>query len=297
MACRLSIIVPTKNLNDENLIDLNRSIQMQDFPKDQLEVLIISEGTSESAKAIGIKQAKGEVVCFMASDNELMNRNTLWNGYVYASEHGAAYTAYYHYDRNDNVLNRYFALLGGNDPLAYYMGKNDRLSQAFPAKHLAHDCTIGDNGYFIRKRHIEKTDLDNYYHIDNAIEASRNISTKVFTHSIWHKTGGNLFSFLAKRYRYGLQHAFNSNRRWHLVNFSKPGDIWKLVLFILFSFTLLEPLFVSIRGYLVKPDRAWFMHPIVTLAMASMYVILTLHHLVRTSLCLSQSVPTGGQKA
>ena len=297
MACKLSVIVPTKYINDENLRDLGRSIDMQDFPKDQLEVLIISEGTSESAKAIGIKQAKGEVICFLASDNELMNRNTLWNGYVFASEHGAAYPAYYHYDRNDNVLNRYFALIGGNDVLSFYIGKNDRLSHAHPTSHLAHDCTIGDNGYFIQKRLIEKTDLDNYYHIDNALEASRNISTKVFTHSIWHKTGGNIFHFLAKRYRYGLQHAFNKNRRWHLVDFTKPGDVWKLVLFISFSLTLLQPLYFSIRGYLKKPDVAWCMHPIMSLATVFLYGVLVAHIILRRLLSLSPSAPTDDRRA
>jgi len=278
---KLSLVIPAKDKNDPKLNELLLSIKAQDFPKEEMEVLVITEGTSESAKAIGIRKAKGEVIGILASDNELVDKNTLWNGYTYASEHGASYPAFYYLSSKDDVLNRYFALIGGNDPLSYYMGKNDKFSY-FGIGKLCQRPTLGDNGFFIKKSLIEQTDLDNYYHIDNAVEATENCDTKVFTHKIWHKTGGNIFKFFAKRYRYGLQHAFNKNRRWHLVDFSKPIDVWRLVCFIVMSLTVIQPMSLSIRGYLKIRDKAWFLHPIVCLMTLGTYSLLILNLGIRT---------------
>ena len=55
---KLSLIIPCKDKNDPKLQELLKSIEIQDFPKDEMETLIITEGTSESAKAIGIRRAK-----------------------------------------------------------------------------------------------------------------------------------------------------------------------------------------------------------------------------------------------
>lgn len=73
----LSLVIPAKDKNDPKLADLLKSIKAQDFPKDKMETLIITEGTSESAKAIGIRKAKGEVIGFLASDNEIIDNNFL----------------------------------------------------------------------------------------------------------------------------------------------------------------------------------------------------------------------------
>lgn len=258
-----------------------------------METLVITEGTSESAKAIGIRRAKGSVIGILASDNELIEKDFLSEMYRNAVFHGAAYPLKYHYQRNDDVLNRYFALIGGNDPLSFYMGKNDRMSY-LPGLGFNSSGSIGDNGFFIRKDLIEKTDLDNYYHIDNAIEAGA--LTVAMPYTIWHKTGGNLFTFFSKRFKYGMQHAFNKNRRWHLVDFRKPKDIWRLICFIFITLSILPTLLLSIRGYLKIKDMAWFLHPIVCLIMVFTYGLLLVHlFLKRVSQLLS--APMAAQRA
>lgn len=279
---KLSLIIPVKDVNDPKLKELLKSIDEQDFDKSQMETLIITEGTSESAKAIGIRKAKGEVIGILASDNELTHIRDLTGFYTLALERGAAYSAYYSPVKGDNILNRYFALIGGNDPLSYYMGKNDRWPWHEGESKPIAGLSIGDNGFFIRKDLIEKTDLDNYYHIDNANEAvfPEGRIVTVDRH-IWHKTGGNIFSFFIKRYHYGLQHAFNKNRRWHLVDFHNPTDIRRFLWFIFVSLTLVEPLCLSIRGYLKVKDWAWFLHPMICLATLFTYGLLVLHLLSR----------------
>ena len=292
---KLSLVIPVRDINDPKLKELLRSIESQDFDKSQMETLIITEGTSESAKAIGIRKAKGEVIGILASDNELPDIYTLKVLVPMAKEHGACYSRHYHLRKSDNILNRYFSLIGGNDPLCFYMGKNDRVPIFQKERIIPYGRSIGDNGFFVRRELILNTDLDNYYHIDNSNEIKGYIEATFF-HETWHKTGGNIFSFFAKRYRYGLQHAFNKNRRWHLVDFRQPRDIWRLAWFILCSVTVMEPLFLSIRGYLKVKDKAWFMHPIVALGTVFTYGLLVLHLLVRMLFQLL-SAPTVAQKA
>lgn len=291
---RLSLVIPAKDLKCPKLVQLIRSINAQDFPKDQMEVLVITEGTSESAKAIGIRRAKGNVIGFLSSDNELIEKDFLSEHYRNALFHGAAHPRKYHHYHNDDILNRYFALIGGNDPLSYYMGKNDRASY-LPEDGFNLNGSIGDNGYFVTKSLIEKTDLDNYYHVDNAIESGA--LTVAMPYTIWHKTGGNIFGFFKKRYSYGLQHAFNKNRRWHLVDFKKPGDVWKLAVFIFFSLTLIQPLFLSMRGYLKVKDKAWFLHPIVCVGTVFTYALLTAHLTLRNLRSQLLSAPMAVRRA
>jgi hypothetical protein len=307
-------VITAKDKNDPKLAELLRSIEEQDFPKDKMETLIITEGTSESAKAIGIRRAKGKIIGILASDNEL-------NGLHFLSEVTrplfelpwltGSYPGNYYPKMGMDRLGKYFSLIGGNDPLSLYLGKNDRFPIGkwpgglkrcgdYTIKYFSPNNTpsLGDNGFFIRKEVISQSDLDNYYHIDNPYDLVLEgyDAYAIVRQRIIHNTGGNIFSFFIKRYRYGLQHAFNKNRRWHLVDFSKWEDICKLIWFILVSVTFIEPLILSIRGYLKVRDIAWFVHPIMCFATVVTYGIMIVHLGLRRILQLP-SVLLGGQRA
>ena len=291
---RLSLIIPAKDPNDPKLKELLASIEAQDFPKEEMEVLVITEGTSESAKAIGIRKARGEVIGILASDNKLNSKyflKDLTRPLFELSWLTGAYPGNYTAENLD-ALGRYFAFIGGNDPLAYYMKKNDRFPIGrwpgnlkgrgdYTILYFQHDNTpsIGDNGFFVRKSVILESNIDDYYHIDNPYESmlQGNDAYAVVRQRIVHNTGGNIFHFFAKRYRYGLQHAFNPNRRWHLVDFRKPKDIARLIWFVVTSFTFVEPLMLSIRGYRKIRDKAWFLHPLVCFLTLITYSLLCAH--------------------
>jgi hypothetical protein len=268
----LSLVITAKSYDDVKLFDLLESIGKQSFPTSNLEIRVITEGTSESAKAIGINRSKGKVICILASDNILDDKNFLNLGYSTAMEHYAAQPTYYSHRLSDNILTRYFALIGGNDPVPFFLGKNDKLPHYEHFRDIdLKNKTTGDNGYFVRTEFIKQTDLDNYYHIDNSQEIAPPIN---FNSSIVHNTGGNLFSFFIKRYKYALKLGFNKNTRWRMVT---RKDIPKLLWFILASVTVVYPLRTSIRGYKAIKDKAWFLHPVVCILSLLTYAILTFH--------------------
>ena len=305
----MSLVIPCRDKNDPKLKDLLKSIEAQDFPKSEMETLVITEGTSESAKAIGIRKACGEVIGILASDNEFTDNLFLsytWEALHYYRTH-CAYPAYYTYKKKDDALNRYFSLIGGNDVLSLYLGKNDRRPCWADSQKIIEIMgfqysipSLGDNGFFILRESILKSDLNNYSHID-ACEDLRHkfhplTALVMYSQDIWHKTGGNIFKFFAKRYRYGLQHAFNPNRRWHLVDFSKPRDIWRLAWFIFVTLTVIEPLCLSVRGYLKIRDAAWFLHwPICVLTLFT-YALLVINLGIKR-LFQSLSVPMAVRRA
>lgn len=301
---QLSFVIPCKDKNDPKLALLIEDIYKQKYPRSAFEILTIEEGTSESAKAIGIKKAKGGVICVMASDNRILGGisdkflNEIWNIFISNQDIVCAYPLYYGYFKKSNFLNRYFALIGGNDPLSFYLCKNDKKTLlelvrsrneimlfdvcAFLPKDLP---SLGDNMFFMRKATYEKySDFDNFYHVDSVYDVCSGMPKGVFKSLRYHMpmvmhdtTDGNVFNFLKKRYHYGLQHAFNSNRHWHLVDFRKKEDVLRLIWFILASVTFIHPLILSIRGYFKIRDIAWFAHPIMCFLTLVTYAILVCH--------------------
>lgn len=266
----ISIIIPAKDKNDPKLKECLHSIEMQKYPKELVETLIITEGTPESAKAIGLKKATGEIVCFMGSDCEFTDRFNLVEVDLWFKVPMivGAYSQFYSFDKvKSTLLNRYFALFGFNDPVPFYLGKCDRypfytnersMGKFFPYR----IPTLGDNGFFVRKELIMQTDLEHYSHIDNC-EDLRKLGYYYYIflrNGIYHKTGDSIWQWIKKRFHYA--ESLNKNRRWKMI---EKRDWLKLALFLIFSITLLEPIGRSIYGYLKSgiKDKAWFLHPVI----------------------------------
>jgi len=277
---RLSLVITSKTLDDPKLHELLKSISTQTLPKSDYEIIVVTEGTSESAKAIGIRKAKGDVICILASDNEFTNPGTLLMGLELIDKirSDGAYPSYYHYNPQDPALNRYFSIIGANDPLAFALGKSDRyplwvtyvpIPIGFPDR----VPTLGDNCFFIRRDVILKANLDSYYHIDVCEDLRRlgHYRYAVLPDSIWHKTGdGSIFSFLRRRARFGIEHAFNGDRRWHLVD---KRDTPRLLLFALSSATLVYPTLQALKWFRKVKDPAVFLHPVLCLGICFTYAL------------------------
>ena len=75
---------------------------------------------------------------------------------------------------------------------------------------------------------------------------------------------------MKRRYKFLRQYHFKdlSKRRYSVY---MKGDFWKLVKFIIFSVTLIKPVYDSAKGYLKIRDVAWFLHPIMCLGVCCIY--------------------------
>lgn len=303
----VTFITPTLN-SEATLYECISSIDKLDYPRNRIKMFIMDDGSTddtlkiakkfhfcktfqvktsgpEEATAIGINHAKSDYIVNFSSDNVIPTRDWL-KKMLFPLEKNpnltAAESINYTHRKRDKVLNRYFALFGMNDPVAFYLDKRDRRAYYETGWHLPTHAvdygsyyeasftkenmpTLGANGCIFRTKTIRKVTKDPklFSHIDSCVDLLRlGSSTYAFVKvSLWHKSGETLFHYFYKRRHYALVLYFNKkhHRRYHLYN--PPHDRFKLIRYVVYSLTLIEPLIQSIRGYYKVRDLAWFLHP------------------------------------
>src|SRR3989339_187227 len=89
------------------------------------------KGSPEAAHAIALAEAKNDLVIICDSDNIWPNKNWLGGlARILEKEKGvlAVYPRRYAFRKGESLMNRYFALFGANDPVAWFLGRADRQS-------------------------------------------------------------------------------------------------------------------------------------------------------------------------
>lgn len=306
----ISIIIINKNAGAKLEKSL-REIEKQDFPREKMEILIIDGGSTdnsheiakkyrakfiyggypdnqEARRFVGARMAKNEILVWIDSDNYMTNKKWLQQMLEPLNENEkifAAETLRYAYRKKDTTFNRYCALFGINDPVAFYLGKADRLTyydKKWTLKGEANDRgkyfdvelgedlpTVGCNGFVIRRAVLEKvlTIPEDFFHIDviyDLIKKGYNHMAFV-KNEIVHETSDSLKNLVIKRISYFRSHALtmSTKRRYRVYDPNKRQDNIRLLLFIIFTLTLIKPLFDALRGFVKIKDWAWFLHPMV----------------------------------
>ena len=324
----ISIIVVTFNC-EKILEECLESINMQNYPTEKVEVLVIDGGSSdktvdiarehnarvifggfpenqEPRRAIGLLNSKNDLVAFIDSDNLLPDNNWLREAVqplIEDKEIVATQPLYFTYRKSDSVINRYFALIGVNDPVAYYLRKSDRLTYfartwnlygkaADKGKYLKVEFDtkymppLGCNGFVARRKKLINLSLNNemlipsFTHTDAAYDLI-NGGEKYFgivKNGIIHVTSkGSFLKYLIKRTFYINMHTFSGMpRKYKVFDLKKTKDAFNLVKFVLISLTIIIPLFDSIRGFIKINDIAWFVHPIMCISMLFYYSVTTI---------------------
>jgi len=249
----------------------------------------------ETAKAIALRCAQGELVLLMASDNVLPTRTWLKqmvNSLVKEPKAVAAYPWRYAYRKEDTSLNRYFALMGANDPVAWWLGKADRQGWGSDKWQLSGEAedkgkywlvkfnlenmpTLGDNGVLVWREKLMRAKIDekNFSHIDVFYDlVSLGMDQFVVVkQTIIHDTGESFWVFIKKRRQY-MERLYLQQikmRRYQWVRNYQDG--LRLGLFIIYSLTVVGPMVTAVSGWRKKPDLAWFWQPIMCFSLVWVY--------------------------
>ncbi len=252
----------------------------------------------EARRCVGLTYATREIVLFLDSDNYIPNNSWLREMVepFCDEEIIATQPMRYLYDPKETLMNRYFALFGVNDPVPFYLGKADRLSYLFDTWNLKGRVlkeferyykiefdvddlpTIGSNGFLIRKRVLDLLDLkpNGFFHIDIHVDLIKKSYKKygIVKNGIIHSTGETFLKNIAKRISYMKVHhdQLKDLRRYKVFDASSRSDRMGLLKFIFYSLTLIEPVYLSLKGYIRLQDRAWFIHPFVCIGFLFAYV-------------------------
>lgn len=323
----LSIITVARNC-ERLLQKCYKNISEQDYPKDRIEMLLIDGGSidktkemadsygarvinggfhenQEARRYVGFLNARNEILVYIDADNFLPNRNWLREMVVPFLEDNeiiATQTLRYGYDKEQTTLNRCFALFGACDPVAFYLGKTDRLPWFTERWDLLGDIvyetdsyykirfnpeffpTIGCNGFLVRKNVFRKLNCrpEDFLHTDvhyDLMKMGLNNYGIVKT-TIVHATADTFIKFIKKRMRYMQTHhrQLGTHRRYKVFDSTRREDVLNLIKFVGFACTFFKPFYDSIKGYLKVKDIAWFMHPFVCTGFVFAYGYSTVLH-------------------
>ncbi|MFA5175675.1 MAG: glycosyltransferase family 2 protein [Candidatus Nanoarchaeia archaeon] len=309
---KVSIILPTYN-NEKTIDECLKNIFEQNFSKKDFEVLIIDGGSTdktleivkkyptrilnnsfrieERARVQGIKQSKGEILCYVDADNFILDKGWLKKMVkpFEDKEITGSDTLYFTSRKKDRLITKYCALIGGDDPIAIYLGLHDRFNYfkndwtKFPYKILEKNeiytkvqldhkkiPAMGSNGFLYRKKDLIKIKYEPFIHTDiiyKLVNYGYDKFAKVDTGIIHYMFG--LRDFFKKKTR----RMKRRNNQEVKIEYSDYGltkfDIIKGLLWV----ALILPVFYdTIKGFIRKPTLAWILHPIATYGTLILYI-------------------------
>lgn len=315
----VTIVIATYNSSRTLSLCLER-VAAQTYPKEKVDIVIADGGSTDSTrevarrfgakvvavnrnkqnaeynKGVGLSHARGDIVLFLDHDNIMPHARWLRDLVgPFLKEPGivAVEPIRFHYDRSMTLLDRYFALTGGSDPIVYYLGKNSHLSWAATSYNLAGSATdkgkyylvrftkenlpaLGGNGAAFRRKLLADhalADPDHFIHTDVVYDlVAGGFGDYAFIKdSIIHLTNNRLVPFLKRRKAFIDQYQFrNRDIRRYLV-YDPKTDTGKLLRVLVICLTLVVPFADAIRGYRAVPDPAWFLHPVLAFAYTIIY--------------------------
>lgn len=293
------------------------SIANQHYPKKLIEHIVMDGGSTNGSMelarkygckvfvredllekaemriAMGIMQAKNDLILILEADNILNSRNWLVKmvePFLTDKRIFCTYSAYYGYNKSLPATTRYSALLGTPEPTVYFLKKNEKIS--IVAKHYDKGeilrekenylvvrfrrenlPILGDNGSLFLRSAMEKVNIDpqEYAHPDafaKLLDLGYD-TVGVVKNSIIHIANPNIFGMVKgklwiKKVHYDKQ---RYKRTYYVFSWRSKKDIFNLMTFIFFSITIVAPTFVAMRGFIKLRDWAWFLHPVICLTM------------------------------
>ena len=306
----VSVVIPTLN-SSRTLESCLTSIRIQEYPQESVEIMLVDGGSNdttseigrhfncrfieggyphnqEARKSLGLFESREKLVLYVDSDNILPNSNWLRQivrPMVERPEITAAQTWRYGIKPGFNFFNRYCALIGANDPVAFYLGKSEKQSWLYDDWRICsvkedygdyflvefdenNLPTLGGNGFLIRRETLLKAHCsrEEFFHIDVVLDLVRSGYTlfAMVRHEIFHDTATSLSHLALRRARYFIAHnPLGSSRRYLVFNPRRASDLTKILFFAFQTITVLPLFLLSLKGFRRRRDWAWFWHPLV----------------------------------
>ncbi|HET7098878.1 MAG TPA: glycosyltransferase [Patescibacteria group bacterium] len=260
---------------------------------------------AEYNRGVAYNSAKNELALILDHDNFMPTKDWLkqmTKPFIENPKIVATNTCYYHYDKKFDLMDRYFALFGTSEPLPYFLHKADRMPQTSTKWTLAGRAidkgdyylvtlpkdprkflSIGTNGCLMRRTIVNKyanTKATEHYPIDIMFEVTKSGHDQFgfVKNSLIHLThSGGFIKFVKRRKKFVEEYYFKDNkkRRWSVV---MPGDTKYVFLFVLYSLTLVGPIFEAIKGFIKIQDIAWFVYPLMCIGTTFIYGYVTLKY-------------------
>ena len=239
--------------------------------------------TGEAGKSAAIEASTGDILALIDSDNVFDDTGffskaaSLFHDETIDSVEPLRWT----FDPDDSLVNRYCALLGMNDPVSYFLGNYNRyshLSRTYTGMtvHMVRETsdaliidvtpdavpTFGANGFMIRRSVLDGLTWKPYYFdidvFQQAVMTGHNRIglIKTETRHLFCDTVATFRRKQARRIRDYYYHSRNNRRTYQYSAVPKR----KYISFVLATVTVIPLLWQSARGYLHKPDSAWWFH-------------------------------------
>ena len=307
---KISIVIPTYNCAF-SLEECLHSVRSQNYPRDLLELIIIdgfsTDSTREvasqygaiildnkdithtSGRAIGIEQSSGELVLCIDSDNVLFGNDWLKKMSLPFLDPDivAAEPLFYYANDTDNLITRYCALIGADDPIIALLGFHDRYSyltgkwtevpvcEKSTEHYLKIDFidpsnipSLGANGFLVRRDVLTGVKYNPFYHMDIAHQIIKNGGywAKVKT-GIIHRHAKSIGEYVFKKER-RIKRRLKKGQDMGYIYPLKRSAVLKVVLKIVF----VVPMFLdTVRAFLRKPTLIWLYHPFFVFATVLIY--------------------------
>ena len=308
---QVTIIIPTYN-EEKNIANCLNSIFQLEYPKQMLQVLVIDGNSTDKTKEIASKLgaevinttfpneemkkpfainiATGEIIGLIDADNVIPAEKNWLQRMIQPFEDkeiSAVDTLFYTFRKEDNLITKYCALIGGDDPIATYLGINDRtcffsgLWTKKPHSSEYHDGylkvkltkneipAIGSNGYFFRKELFNASKNTPFIHpifVNNLVNDGYDKMAKV-NQGVIHVQSDKITRFFRKKMR-RINRRKSSEIKWdYNYNLKTKSFIFTGLYIAAFIPLVID----ALRGYIKKPTLAWILHPFVSFALLFVY--------------------------
>lgn len=320
-----SVSFAIATFNSERTIEKCLSkVRMQDYPA-SVEIVLGDGGSRDSTlqmakkykakviniptekegaeynKGIAVNNTKNEILALIDHDNILPHKNWLKNMVLPLVENkkiiGSGVLRFLH-DKDMTLLDRYFALIGGVDPVAVFLNKSAHQSYLYDGFHLSGKLleekgkyfhvyldpdsmpALGGNGAILRRKFLKiaKADPEHFFHIDIHVDlAKKGFRDYAFVKdAVCHLTNNKIIPFLKRRKFYIEKYHFEDQSLRRYSVYEPKKDRFSLLLYVLYSLSIVLPLSHSIRGYIKVRDVAWFIHPLMCIGMLFVYGVPTI---------------------